>query len=213
MTRQPLADALRLVVILDTGVARELKADLETLARRAAEGGATMLQVRAKRESAGDLADLARRVIGAAGGLPVIVNDRLDVAIAAGAAGCHLGQDDFPIADALRLAPPGFWLGGSAGTPEEARRAAAAGAHYLGIGPIAATASKADAGHAIGVEGFRAIHAAAPGVPAVAIGGVTAELIPDLLKAGAAGIAVIRAVVGAADPVAATRTLRAALDA
>lgn len=213
MTRQPLADALRLVVILDTGVARELKADLETLARRAAEGGATMLQVRAKRESAGDLADLARRVIGAAGGLPVIVNDRLDVAIAAGAAGCHLGQDDFPIADALRLAPPGFWLGGSAGTPEEARRAAAAGAHYLGIGPIAATASKADAGHAIGVEGFRAIHAAAPGVPAVAIGGVTAELIPGLLKAGAAGIAVIRAVVGAADPVAATRTLRAALDA
>jgi len=213
VTRQPLADALRLVVILDTGVARELKADLETLARRAAEGGATMLQVRAKRESAGDLADLARRVIGAAGGLPVIVNDRLDVAIAAGAAGCHLGQDDFPIADALRLAPPGFWLGGSAGTPEEARRAAAAGAHYLGIGPIAATASKADAGHAIGVEGFRAIHAAAPGVPAVAIGGVTAELIPDLLKAGAAGIAVIRAVVGAADPVAATRTLRAALDA
>ena len=213
MTRPPLADALRLVVILDTGVARERKADLETLARRAAEGGATMLQVRAKRESAGDLADLARRVIGAAGGLPVIVNDRLDVAIAAGAAGCHLGQDDFPIADALRLAPPGFWLGGSAGTPEEARRAAAAGAHYLGIGPIAATASKADAGHAIGVEGFRAIHAAAPGVPAVAIGGVTAELIPDLLKAGAAGIAVIRAVVGAADPVAATRTLRAALDA
>lgn len=213
MTRQPLADALRLVVILDTGVARELKADLETLARRAAEGGATMLQVRAKRESAGDLADLARRVIGAAGGLPVIVNDRLDVAIAAGAAGCHLGQDDFPIADALRLAPPGFWLGGSGGTPEEARRAAAAGAHYLGIGPIAATASKADAGHAIGVEGFRAIHAAAPGVPAVAIGGVTAELIPGLLKAGAAGIAVIRAVVGAADPVAATRTLRAALDA
>ena len=213
MTRQPLADALRLVVILDTGVARELKADLETLARRAAEGGATMLQVRAKRESAGDLADLARRVIGAAGGLPVIVNDRLDVAIAAGAAGCHLGQDDFPIADALRLAPPGFWLGGSAGTPEEARRAAAAGAHYLGIGPIAATASKADAGHAIGVEGFRAIHAAASGVPAVAIGGVTAELIPGLLKAGAAGIAVIRAVVGAADPVAATRTLRAALDA
>jgi thiamine-phosphate pyrophosphorylase len=212
VTRQPLAAALRLVVILDTGVAREAKADLETLARRAAEGGATMLQVRAKGESAGAVAALTRRVIAVAG-LPVIVNDRLDVAIATGAAGCHLGQDDFPIAEALRIAPPGFWLGGSAGTPEEARWAAAAGAHYLGIGPVAATGSKADAGAAIGIEGFRAVHAAASGLPAVAIGGVTAALVPGLLAAGAAGVAVIRAVVDAADPAAATRTLRAALDA
>ena len=212
MTRQPLAAALRLVVILDTGVAREAKADLETLARRAAEGGATMLQVRAKGESAGAVAALTRRVIAVAG-LPVIVNDRLDVAIATGAAGCHLGQDDFPIAEALRIAPPGCWLGGSAGTPEEARWAAAAGAHYLGIGPVAATGSKADAGAAIGIEGFRAVHAAASGLPAVAIGGVTAALVPGLLAAGAAGVAVIRAVVDAADPAAATRTLRAALDA
>jgi thiamine-phosphate pyrophosphorylase len=212
VTRQPLASALRLVVILDTGVARERKADLESLARRAAEGGATLLQVRAKGESAGDVAELTRRVIAGAG-LPVIVNDRLDVAIATGAAGCHLGQDDFPIAEALRMVPPGFWLGGSAGTPEEARRAAAAGAHYLGIGPIAATGSKADAGAAIGIEGFRAVHAAAASIPAVAIGGVTAVLVPGLLAAGAAGVAVIRAVVDAADPAAATRALRAALDA
>ncbi len=213
MTRPPLADALRLVVILDTGVAREAKADLEGLARRAAEGGATMLQVRAKGEPAGAVVELTRRVIAAGSPLPVIVNDRLDVAIAAGAAGCHLGQDDFPIAEALRIAPPGFWLGGSAGTPEEARRAAAAGAHYLGIGPIAATGSKADAGSAIGSEGFRAVHTAAPDLPAVAIGGVTASLVPHLLAAGAAGVAVIRAVVGASDPAAAIRTLRAALDA
>ena len=213
MTRQPLASALRLVVILDTGVAREANADLEALARQAAEGGATMLQVRAKGEPAGNIAELTRLVIAAGAGLPVIVNDRLDVAIATGAAGCHLGQDDFPIAEALRMVPPGFWLGGSAGTPEEARRAAAAGAHYLGIGPIAATGSKADAGPAIGIEGFRAVHAAAPGIPAVAIGGVTSALIPGLLAAGAAGVAVIRAVVDAADPAAATRTLRAALDA
>jgi thiamine-phosphate pyrophosphorylase len=213
VTRHPLAGALRLVVILDTGVAREAHADLEALARRAAAGGATMLQVRAKGEPAGAVAELTRRVIAAAPALPVIVNDRLDVALATGAAGCHLGQDDFPIAEARRLAPPGFWLGGSGGTPEEARAAAAAGAHYLGIGPIAATGSKADAGAAIGIEGFRAVHAAAPGVPAVAIGGVTAELVPELLRAGAAGIAVIRAVVASPDPVAATRALRAALDA
>jgi len=213
VTRHPLTGALRLVVILDTGVAREATADLEVLARRAVEGGATMLQVRAKREPAGDVADLTRRIIAAAAGLPVIVNDRLDIAIATGAAGCHLGQDDFPIAEALRFAPPGFWLGGSAGTPEEARRAAASGAHYLGIGPIAATGSKADAGAAIGSEGFRTVHAAAPDLPAVAIGGVTAAHVPSLLAAGAAGIAVIRAVVSARDPAAATRALRSALDA
>jgi thiamine-phosphate pyrophosphorylase len=213
VTGHPLADALRLVVILDTGVARETRADLEALARSAARGGATMLQLRAKRAAAHEVADLTRRVIAAAAGVPVIVNDRLDVAIAAGAAGCHLGQDDFPIAEAARFAPPGFWLGGSAGTPDEARRAAAAGAHYVGIGPIAATGSKADAGDAIGIEGFRAAHAAAGDVPAVAIGGVTAALVPGLLAAGAAGVAVIRAVVGAADPEAAARALRRALDA
>jgi len=213
VTRQPLADALRLVVILDAAVAREARADLETLARGAARGGATMLQLRAKHESAAAVAELTRRVIAAAPDLPVVVNDRLDVAIAAGAAGCHLGQDDFPIAEALRFAPPGFWLGGSGGTPDEARRAAAAGAHYLGIGPVAATGSKTDAGDPIGIEGFRAIHAAAPEVPAVAIGGITAALVPGLLAAGAAGVAVIRAVVAAADPAAATRALRRALDA
>ena len=209
--RQPLAEALRLVVILDAGVAREAQADLEAVARGAALGGATMLQVRAKHERAAVVAELTRRIMAAAPQLPVVVDDRLDVAIATGAAGCHLGQDDFPIDAAVRMAPPGFWLGGSGGTPEEARRAAAAGAHYLGIGPIAATGSKADAGAAIGIEGFRTIHGAAPQLPAVAIGGVTAELVPALLAAGAAGVAVIRAVVAAADPAAASRTLRAAL--
>jgi thiamine-phosphate diphosphorylase len=213
MSRPQLADALRLIVILDAAVAREAGRDLEQLAGLAARGGATMLQVRAKAAAAADLAALTRRVIAAAQGLPVTVNDRLDVAIAAGAAGCHLGQDDFPIHEALALAPPGFWLGGSAGTADEARRAAAAGAHYLGIGPIAATRSKADAGSAIGAAGFRAVHEAAPGIPAVAIGGVTVAHVPQLKAAGAAGVAVIGAVVAADDPLAATRALRKALDA
>jgi thiamine-phosphate pyrophosphorylase len=203
-----LVDALRLVVILDAGIAGDR--DLAALAAQASAGGATMLQVRAKEVAAGDLADLVRRVMAAAA-LPVVVNDRLDVALATGAAGCHLGQDDFPITAARAIAPPGFWLGGSAGNPEEARRAAGAGAHYLGIGPIAVTASKADAGAAIGVEGFRRVHAAAPGVPAVAIGGVTAALTPALMAAGAGGVAVIRAVLDPGDPARATRALRAAV--
>ena len=203
-----LRDALRLVVILDAGVAGAR--DLAALGAQAAEGGATMLQVRAKDAPARDLADVVRRVM-AATALPVVVNDRLDVALATGAAGCHLGQDDFPIEAARAMAPAGFWLGGSAGTPEEATRAAAAGAHYLGIGAVAATASKADAGEAIGVGGFGRVHAAAPDVPAVAIGGVTAAVVPALMATGASGVAVVRAVLDAPDPVRATRDLRAAV--
>ena len=199
-----LPGALRLVVILDAGVAGGR--DLAALAAQAARGGATLLQVRAKDAAARELADLVRRVM-AATPLPVIVNDRLDVALATGAAGCHLGQDDFPIDAARAVAPAGFWLGGSAGDPDEARRAAAAGAHYLGIGPVAVTASKADAGAAIGVEGFRRVREAAPGVPAIAIGGVTAGLAAALLAAGADGVAVIRAVLDAPDPERATRAL------
>lgn len=203
-----LVDALRLVVILDAGVAGDR--DLAALAALAAAGGATMLQVRAKQVAAGDLAELVRRVMAAAA-LPVVVNDRLDVALATRAAGCHLGQDDFAIDAARRFAPACFWLGGSAGNPDEARRAAGGGAHYLGIGPVAVTESKDDAGAAIGVEGFRRVLAAAPGVPAVAIGGVTATLAPDLIAAGASGVAVIRAVLDARDPERATRDLRLAV--
>ena len=202
-----LPGALRLVVILDAEVAGSR--DLAALAAQAARGGATLLQVRAKAAPARELAELVRRVMGAVA-LPVIVNDRLDVALATGAAGCHLGQDDFPLTDARALAPAGFWLGGSAGDEGEARRTA--GADYLGIGPIAATASKADAGAAIGVEGFRRILAAAGGRPAVGIGGVTAALAPALVAAGAAGVAVIRAVLDAADPERAARELRSAVD-
>jgi thiamine-phosphate pyrophosphorylase len=201
-----LAEALRLVVILDAGVAGNR--DLAVLGAQATRGGATMLQVRAKHAAARDLAELVRGVMGAAN-VPVVVNDRLDVALATGAAGCHLGQDDFPLGAARAIAPAGFWLGGSAGDPGEARRAA--DADYLGIGPIAATASKADAGAAIGPEGFRRVHDALPDRPAVAIGGVTAALVPALLAAGAAGVAVIRAVLDAPDPERATAALRAAL--
>lgn len=198
--------SLRLVVILDHEAARGH--DLAALALAAERGGATMLQVRAKTLPAGDLAAITRRILEQAH-VPVVVNDRLDVALAVGAAGCHLGQDDLPLADARAIVPAGFLLGGSAGSVAEVRAAAAA--HYLGVGPIHATANKPDAGGAIGVEGFRRI-AAAGALPAVAIGGVTAADVRALIAAGAAGVAVIGAVLQAADPEAATRTLRTALD-
>lgn len=206
-----LAGALRVVVILDAAAAQGR--DLAVLARAAVAGGATMLQVRGKELAAGELAHLTRRVLEAAPGIPVTVNDRLDVALATGAAGCHLGQDDFPIAEAHALAPPAFILGGSAGSVEEIRNCVAAGAHYVGIGPVHATGHKTDAGDAIGAEGFARIRRAAPALPAIGIGGVGPDDVPALLAAGAVGVAVIGAVLGAHDPAEATRRLRAAGDA
>jgi len=202
-------EALRLIVILDSDAAAGR--DLAGLAAAAVGGGATMLQLRAKRMGGREAAGLAARILAAAGPVPLVVNDRLDVDLAVGAAGCHLGQTDLPIDAARRLAPPGFLLGGSAVTPEEARCAADEGADYLGIGPIAATPSKADAAPPIGWDGFARVHAAAPLLPAVGIGGIDAALAAGARAAGAAGIAVISAVLSAADPVAATRTLRAAV--
>jgi len=202
--------ALQLIVILDTDAAGTR--DLAGLAAAAVGGGATMLQLRAKRVDGRTAAGLAARILAAAGSVPFVVNDRLDVALAVGAAGCHLGQTDLPIDAARRLAPPGFLLGGSAVTIEEARRAADEGADYLGIGPIAATPSKADAAPPIGWDGFARIHAAVPHLPAVGIGGIDTALAAGARAAGAAGIAVIAAVLGAADPVAATRALRAAVE-
>lgn len=201
--------SLRLIVILDTEAAGGR--DLAALAGAAVRGGATMLQVRAKGLGARDFADLVRRVLPVAGGVPVTVNDRLDIALAAGATGCHLGQDDLPLDVARLMVPPGFLLGGSAGTPEEARRAAAQRPDYLGVGPIAVSRTKADAGGAIGWTGFRGVHAAAPNLPAVGIGGIDAALAGEARAAGAAGVAVASAVLGAADPEAAARAIRAAL--
>lgn len=208
MTRT-IDEALRLVVLLDTDAAAGR--DLAAIATAAVRGGATMLQLRAKHLGGREAATLAGHLLAAAGAVPFVVNDRLDVALAVGAAGCHLGQSDLPIDAARRLAPPGFLLGGSAVTEHEMRRAAAEGADYVGIGPVAATPSKADAAPPIGWDGFRAVHAAAAHVPAVAIGGIDAALAARARAAGAAGVAVISAVLGAADPEAATRALRAAV--
>lgn len=205
----PIEAALRLIVILDAQVAAGR--DLCRLAAAAVSGGATMLQVRGKLLGARDLVDLAGRVRAAAGGVPVTVNDRLDVALAAGVAGCHLGQGDLPIDLARLMAPAGFIIGGSAASPEQVRRAAAQRPDYIGIGPVAVTPSKADAGPAIGWSGFRDAVAAAPHLPAVAIGGIDATLAVQAGAAGAAGVAVISAVVCAADPEAATRAIRAAV--
>jgi thiamine-phosphate pyrophosphorylase len=197
--------SLRVLAITD-----DLRDGVPGLVARAAaavDGGATMVQLRLKDADARTLLDVARALV-AALPVPVVVNDRADVALAAGAAGVHLGSDDVP-ARALRpWVPAGFIIGASVGAEDELPNAE--GADYVGIGPVFATASKADAGEAIGVAEFTRL-AALCAIPAVAIGGIAPENAPLLRGAGAVGVAVIRAVLGAADPRAAARALSLAI--
>lgn len=174
-------------------------------------GGATMIQVRSKDAAPADVLQLARALV-AALPVPVLVNDRVDIALAAGAAGAHLGWDDPPLGALRPVVPAGFLLGISVGSPEEAARAEAAAADYWSVGPCFATPTKSDAGPALGPEGFAALARLAPaGVPVIGIGGITAANAPVIMRAGATGVAVIGAVLAASDPAAAARELRAAL--
>ena len=179
--------------------------------RHAVAGGATMVQVRWKDGAAPAIRDVATRLV-AALDVPILVNDRVDVALAAGAAGAHLGQDDPPL-DALRPhLPSGFLLGVSVGTREEAERARSWAADYWSVGPCYATTTKPDAGAALGPEGFAAVaRLAAPGVPVLGIGGITPGNAGAVVAAGAAGVAVAAAVISARDPEAAARALRSAI--
>ena len=169
----------------------------------AVRGGATMVQIRFKDADVGTQVDIARMLVSAVE-VPVLLNDRADVALAARAAGVHLGATDIPVAAVRRISPPGFIIGASVGCTTEADNAV--GADYVGIGPVYASMSKDDAGAAIGVEEFQRLSSLC-GIPAVAIGGITAENAPTVMRSGAAGIAVIQALLGAADPEQAARTL------
>jgi len=178
--------------------------------RRAVQGGATAVQARMKGASARELAELARALV-AALPVPVLVNDRVDVALAVGAAGAHLGHDDPPL-DSLRPSvPPGFLLGMSVGSEAEAALACRWPADYWSVGPCFGTTNKADAGPPLGSAAFSALARRAPaGVPVLAIGGISPANVATIIRAGAAGVAVIGAVWDATDPTAAARALRAA---
>jgi thiamine-phosphate pyrophosphorylase len=202
-----LAERLALIVVTDAecGTDRELV----EVVRAALAGGAPAVQLRAKTETSREMVELASRLLvetRAAGAL-LFVNDRMDVALAVGADGAHLGNDDLPIPAARRIAPPGFLLGRSVETLAEAEQAIHDGADYLGVGPVYATLSKADAGPVIGAEGVRAMCDAAGPAPVVGIGGIDATNAGEVAGAGAAGVAVIRAVMLAADPGAAAAAL------
>ncbi|MDR7600306.1 MAG: thiamine phosphate synthase [Armatimonadota bacterium] len=186
----------------------------EDVARAALVGGATVVQLRDKQASGRELVQWARqlRALTRRARATFVVNDRVDVALAAEADGAHVGEDDLPVADARRLLGPDRVVGASAGTVEEALRAEADGADYLGVGPVFPTATKPDAGGAIGPEGLRRIVEAVR-IPVVGIGGITLDNAAEVIRAGAAGVAVISAVAAADDMVEATRRLREVVDA
>jgi thiamine-phosphate pyrophosphorylase len=165
-----------------------------------------MVQLRLKDLDSRDLVAIARRLVGTLP-VPVIVNERADVAMAAGAAGVHLGVEDIPVVALRRIVAPAFIIGASVGSEDEVPFAA--GADYVGIGPVFGTASKPDAGAAMGAAEFTRL-ARLTGVPAVAIGGIDATNCRQALGAGAHGVAVIRAIFAAADPEQAARELSSA---
>ncbi|MCX7926263.1 MAG: thiamine phosphate synthase [Fimbriimonadales bacterium] len=175
-------------------------------ARLALEGSARIIQLRDKQATTRQLVEtgLKLRELTRQYGAVLIVNDRLDVALAVEADGVHLGQDDMPVPMARKIAGENFLIGVSVETVEEARQAEAEGAHYLGVGPMFATATKPDAGEPVGPERLRAIKQAVS-LPVFGIGGITIENALAVLKAGADGICVISAIMGAPEPVAATR--------
>ncbi len=185
---------------------------VEATCGEAVAAGVRVLQLRDKAASTRDLVDMARRLVALAGrhGAVLLLNDRLDVALAAGAHGVHLGQDDLPAADARRLLGPRRILGVSVRTPDEARAAEVAGADYLAANLVFSTATKTDLEGPIGLDGVRALQAATR-LPLVAIGGIDTSNAADVVAAGADGVAVVSAVMAAPDVAAVCRALREAV--
>ena len=186
-----------------------LDRDDEQLARTLA-AYACALQVRIKPCDTGELVRIARMARGVCddAGIPLVVNDRIDVALAACADGVHLGQTDLPIDAARELAGDKLFVGVSTHDVAQVERAVAAGADYLGFGPIFDTRTKDNPDPVQGIAGLRAAVAAARGVPIVAIGGITPQVARDICAAGASCLCAIGSVNHASDVAAVAQLLR-----
>ena len=209
LSRVP-ADRLRLIVI--TNAAQAAPRDLARVVEAACRAGAPAVQLREKGANARDLLLTAVRLrdITLEHGALLFVNDRMDVALASEADGVHLGPDD-PTPAAVRSAvPDGFLIGFSADNPATARSAIAGGADYIGCGAVWPTSSKGDAGPAIGLDGLRRVARSVP-APVVGIGGITPGRAAPVRATGASGVAVMGAVMSAANPGETVRRLLAAV--
>jgi thiamine-phosphate pyrophosphorylase len=191
---------------------------LPELARQAAEGGATLVQLRDKRGTTREMIERARALLAALAPLeiPLLVNDRVDVALAAEADGVHIGQDDMPAADARLLLGRTAIIGLSIKSVAQAQAAPLDQLDYAAIGGVYATASKDNTAPPIGLDGLRqivgAIRMRAPKLPICAIAGINESNAADVIAAGADGVAVISALSLAPDPRVAAEALRAIVD-
>ncbi len=167
--------------------------------REALEGGVTLVQYRAKTASSAEMYDEALQLKALCDNfnVPLIINDRLDIAMAVGAAGVHLGQDDLPCAAARRILGEDYIIGVSAHNPAEAKAALQSGADYLGCGAVFGTATKADV-KKLGTDGLAAI-CREKGLPVVGIGGVTADNYREVRAAGADGAAIVSGILAQPD--------------
>jgi thiamine-phosphate diphosphorylase len=201
-----LREALRVIVVVEAGLAAPRS--VVEIVQAALAGGARAIQLRNKGDSARELMAAGERLaplLRQAGTL-FFINDRLDVALALDADGVHLGPDDLPVAAVRAAAPTGFLIGRSADEARVALGSVADGADYIGCGTVFATSTKPDAGQVIGVEGLRRVVEAVP-VPVVGIGGVTVERVREVTETGAAGVAVVNAVMSASDPASVVRRM------
>lgn len=204
--------ALRLYLVTDRALCGQ-RGVVETV-RQAVAGGATFVQLRDHDATTRELYDVATqlRVVTAEAGVPFVVDDRLDVALAAGADGVHLGQSDLHPVQARRIAGPDFVIGHSVSSLDEIAAVAdwpMDTVDYVGVGPVFATSTKPNAAAPLGIDGARDVLERCE-LPAVAIGGIKETHVAPLRAAGADGVAVVSAVCAAADPAAAVRKLLAA---
>jgi thiamine-phosphate pyrophosphorylase len=187
---------------------------LDAVVAAAAKGGVTLVQLRDKHATTRQLIDSASRLLAVLRphAIPLIINDRVDVALAANADGVHVGDEDMPAAEARRLIGPDRILGVTLRTTAQTRAVDREVVDYGGVGPIRASTTKANTAAPRGVDGFAAFRKLVP-VPTVAIGGITADLAASLVTGGADGLAIAAGICTAADPAAAAREYVAAIAA
>ncbi|MBB1074397.1 thiamine phosphate synthase [Rhodoferax sp. 4810] len=208
MQHQQMRDVLRLYLVTDQQALRGRS--LTDVVNQAVLGGVTCVQLREKTASTRDFVTLAlalQRLLKPLG-VPLVINDRIDVALACGAQGVHLGQSDMPVMLARQLLPPEVFIGLSVENLDDVRRAAALPVDHLGVSPVFATPTKTDTAPPWGLSGLRQVRAMTD-LPLVAIGGIHLSNAAEMLAAGADGLAVVSALCSADDPRAAAQAFRA----
>lgn len=205
----PLREALRLYLVTDTSLCRMPLADVVA---HAVAGGATCVQLREKQLPKNDVLAqaLMLKSLLAPRGIPLVINDHLDIAVACEADGLHLGQSDVSPSAARTALPPHVFIGLSVESPEDVMRAAELPVDYLGVSPVFATPTKTDTLAPWGLKGLARVGAASD-LPLVAIGGIHTANARAVLDAGADGLAVVSAICASSDPFQAARALRVAM--